>query len=58
MLDDVKVPVPARADGLGELERVVLEVGEGILGQRFEPLPSRANCATCDYRVVCPAAAV
>jgi DNA helicase-2/ATP-dependent DNA helicase PcrA len=58
VLDDVKVPVPPRTDGMEELEGLVLEVGAGILDQRFEPLPSRASCASCDYRVVCPAAAV
>ena len=35
---------------------VVLEVGEGILAQEFEPTPSRAVCSMCDYRIVCPAA--
>jgi len=34
----------------------VLEVGEGILGQDFEPRPSPAVCGWCDYRLVCPAA--
>ncbi len=34
----------------------MLEVGDGILAQRFEPTPSPAACAYCDYRVVCPAA--
>jgi RecB family exonuclease len=58
VLDDVKVPVPPRGEGIEELEQVVLEVGAGILAQRFEPLPSRTSCANCDYRVVCPAAAV
>ena len=34
----------------------VLEVGEGILAQRFEPTPSQAVCAVCDYRLACPVA--
>ena len=34
----------------------VLAVGEGILGQRFEPTPSRSACSLCGYRIVCPAA--
>ena len=34
----------------------VLEVGEGILAEAFEPTPSVAACALCDYRIVCPAA--
>ena len=36
----------------------VLEVGEGILAQEFEPTPSRATCSVCDYRIACPAAEV
>jgi DNA helicase-2/ATP-dependent DNA helicase PcrA len=58
VLDDVKVPLPAGREDEQELKEVVLEVGAGILAQRFEPLPSRARCAICDYRVVCPAAEV
>jgi RecB family exonuclease len=57
VLDDCKVPVPAR--GAPEAERVhdtVLSVGEGIMAQAFEPTPSPAVCAHCDYRIVCPAA--
>ena len=36
--------------------RLVLEVGDGILAQGFEPTPSYAACSVCDYRIVCPAA--
>jgi len=57
VLDDVKVPVTSDGDE-EELKQVVLEVGAGILAQRFEPQPARARCAICDYRVVCPAAEV
>jgi DNA helicase-2/ATP-dependent DNA helicase PcrA len=56
VLDDVKVAVPA---GVGDPDAVadtVLEVGEGILAQAFEPTPSPSACALCDYRIVCPAA--
>ncbi len=56
VLDDLKVPVPDRAADARPLEEVVLEVGDGILAQRFEPTPSPSACAYCDYRVVCPAA--
>ncbi len=56
VLDDVKVPVPDRAADAQAVEELVLEVGDGILAQRFEPTPSPAACAYCDYRVVCPAA--
>jgi RecB family exonuclease len=56
LLDDRKVPVP-RADGGEEWVReAVLRVGEGILAQDFEPTPSPAVCALCDFRIVCPAA--
>jgi DNA helicase-2/ATP-dependent DNA helicase PcrA len=56
VLDDRKVPLPRKA-GAGEWVRgAVLEVGEGILAQNFEPTPSPAVCARCDYRIVCPAA--
>jgi RecB family exonuclease len=56
VLDDRKVPVPAGA-GSGEwVRQAVLEAGEGILAQNFEPTPSPTACAHCDYRIVCPAA--
>ncbi len=56
VLDDRKVPVPADA-GSGEwVKQAVLEAGAGILAQSFEPTPSPAACAHCDYRIVCPAA--
>jgi len=45
---------PATLDGLLAM-RGVLEVGEAILAQEFEPTPSRAACSICDYRIVCPA---
>jgi DNA helicase-2/ATP-dependent DNA helicase PcrA len=55
VLDDAKVPVPAAA-GRDWIEEVATEVAEGILSQGFEPTPSYAACAMCDYRLVCPAA--
>lgn len=55
VLDDAKVPAPAAA-GRAWIEEVAAEVGEGILSQGFEPTPSYAACAICDYRLVCPAA--
>jgi RecB family exonuclease len=57
VLDDVKVPVSSGGDE-ERLRGVVLEVGEGILGEHFEPRPARERCASCDYRVVCPAATI
>jgi DNA helicase-2/ATP-dependent DNA helicase PcrA len=55
VLDDAKVPVPAAA-GRDWIEEVATEVADGILSQGFEPTPSYAACAMCDYRLVCPAA--
>jgi DNA helicase-2/ATP-dependent DNA helicase PcrA len=56
VLDDLKVPVARDERDAEWVTGVVLEVGEGILGQEFEPTPSRAACSICDYRIVCPAA--
>jgi len=56
LLDDRKVPVPADAACDAAITDTVMEVGEGILGQAFEPTPSRAACSICDYRIICPAA--
>jgi len=56
VLDDRKVPVPAGESAGASVEDIVLEVGEGILAQEFQPTPSRAACSICDYRIVCPAA--
>ena len=55
VLDDAKVPVPAAA-GRDWIEEVAGEVADGIMSQGFEPTPSYAACAMCDYRLVCPAA--
>jgi DNA helicase-2/ATP-dependent DNA helicase PcrA len=56
VLDDLKVPVPRDERDAQAVEEVVLEVGEGILAQAFEPTPSPGACSMCDYRIVCPAA--
>ncbi|HEX4107170.1 MAG TPA: ATP-dependent DNA helicase [Solirubrobacteraceae bacterium] len=55
VLDDEKVAVPREPD-IEWLRDTVQEVAEGILSQGFEPTPSYAACALCDYRIVCPAA--
>jgi DNA helicase II / ATP-dependent DNA helicase PcrA len=55
VLDDLKVTLPREADP-ERVRETVMEVGEGILGQRFEPTPSKAACSLCDFRIVCPAA--
>ncbi len=56
VLDDLKVPVPRGPADTESIKDTVLEVGEGILAQAFEPTPSHAACSLCDYRIVCPAA--
>jgi RecB family exonuclease len=56
VLDDLIVPVARGERDAEAVESIVLEVGEGILGQEFEPTPSPAACSMCDYRIVCPAA--
>ncbi|HEY3960301.1 MAG TPA: PD-(D/E)XK nuclease family protein [Solirubrobacteraceae bacterium] len=56
VLDDLKVPVPRGEQDAVSIKDTVLEVGEGILAQAFEPTPSHAACSICDYRIVCPAA--
>jgi DNA helicase-2/ATP-dependent DNA helicase PcrA len=56
VLDDEKVALPSE-EGDGEaIRETVLEVGEGIMGQGFEPTPSYAACSVCEYRIMCPAA--
>ena len=58
VLDDRKVPLPGGQRETNKIADTVLEVGEGILAQEFEPTPSRATCSVCDYRIACPAAEV
>ncbi len=56
VLDAEKVAAPAKPDDAERVERTVLQVGEGVLGQDFEPRPSPTVCSWCDYRLICPAA--
>ncbi|HEX3910515.1 MAG TPA: PD-(D/E)XK nuclease family protein [Solirubrobacteraceae bacterium] len=56
VLDDLKVPVPRGTQDEASVADLVMEVGEGILAQEFEPTPSHAACSICDYRIVCPVA--
>ncbi len=56
VLDAEKVAAPVRADDAERVERTVLKVGEGVLGQDFEPRPAPTTCSWCDYRLICPAA--
>ncbi|HSR93926.1 MAG TPA: ATP-dependent DNA helicase [Solirubrobacterales bacterium] len=56
VLDAEKVAAPVGPDDAERVERTVLQVGEGVLGQDFEPRPSPTVCSWCDYRLICPAA--
>jgi superfamily I DNA/RNA helicase/RecB family exonuclease len=56
VLDAEKVAAPTQPDDAERVERTVLQVGEGILSQDFEPRPSPKVCSWCDYRLICPAA--
>jgi RecB family exonuclease len=56
VLDDLLVPVPRDERDADAVKDIVIEVGEGILAQAFEPTPSPSACSICDYRIVCPAA--
>jgi DNA helicase-2/ATP-dependent DNA helicase PcrA len=56
VLDADKVAAPTKSDDAERVERTVLAVGEGVLGQDFEPRPSPTTCSWCDYRLICPAA--
>jgi DNA helicase II / ATP-dependent DNA helicase PcrA len=56
VLDAEKVAAPIRPDDAERVERTVLQVGEGVIGQDFEPRPSPTVCGWCDYRLICPAA--
>jgi DNA helicase-2/ATP-dependent DNA helicase PcrA len=55
VLDDEKVQVPSAEMDPDWIARVVVEVGEAIMAERFEPTPAPATCALCDYRIACPA---
>jgi DNA helicase-2/ATP-dependent DNA helicase PcrA len=56
VLDAEKVAAPIKPDDAERVERTVLQVAEGALGQDFEPRPSPKVCSWCDYRLICPAA--
>jgi DNA helicase-2/ATP-dependent DNA helicase PcrA len=56
VLDADKVAAPTKPDDAERVERTVLSVGEGVLGQDFEPRPAPTTCGWCDYRLICPAA--
>jgi DNA helicase-2/ATP-dependent DNA helicase PcrA len=56
VLDDQRVSLGPDEAGASWVADAVETAGAGILAQAFEPTPSRAVCALCDYRIACPAA--
>jgi DNA helicase-2/ATP-dependent DNA helicase PcrA len=56
VLDADKVAAPTKPDDAERVERTVLQVGEGVISQDFEPRPSPTVCSWCDYKLICPAA--
>jgi DNA helicase II / ATP-dependent DNA helicase PcrA len=56
LLDDVKVQMASERLDSESVGEIVLDVAAAIQGQEFEPTPSHAACALCDYRLLCPAA--
>jgi DNA helicase-2/ATP-dependent DNA helicase PcrA len=56
VLDDERVSLGPQEAGAAWIAETIERAGEGILSQAFEPTPSRAVCALCDYRIACPAA--
>lgn len=57
VLDDLIVPLAGDGYDIESMRDVVMKVGDGILGERFEPTPSPDVCAMCDYRITCPSVA-
>lgn len=56
LLDDLRVPLPEDVRDAGWVRDTVVEVGESIMQERFDPTPSEAACSLCDYRIACPVA--
>lgn len=56
VMEGVRERIEPGPDDRERVERTVLEVGEGVLSQDFEPRPSPSVCSWCDFRLVCPAA--
>jgi DNA helicase-2/ATP-dependent DNA helicase PcrA len=55
VLDDARVQLGPDDGARERIEDAVEDVGAGILAQGFEPTPSYAVCAMCEYRIACPA---
>ena len=56
VLDDTRVRLGIEDGAAPWIEETVAEVAAGIQAQAFEPTPSFATCAMCEYRIACPAA--
>ena len=56
VLDDARVRLGIEDGAAPWIEETVNEVASGIMAQAFEPTPSHAVCAMCEYRIACPAA--
>jgi DNA helicase-2/ATP-dependent DNA helicase PcrA len=56
VLDDERVRLGADDGAPGWIEETVEEVAGAVMAQAFEPTPSVAVCAMCEYRIACPAA--
>jgi DNA helicase-2/ATP-dependent DNA helicase PcrA len=56
VLDAKKVNVPTQEANLARVTELVAQAAAAITAERFDPTPSQAACAVCDYRIVCPAA--
>ncbi|HEY7966507.1 MAG TPA: ATP-dependent DNA helicase [Solirubrobacteraceae bacterium] len=56
VLDDTRVRLGIEDGAAPWIEETVEEVAAGIQAQAFEPTPSFATCAMCEYRIACPAA--
>jgi CRISPR/Cas system-associated exonuclease Cas4 (RecB family) len=52
------VTVEKPRDRLEEDRQTIINVAEGIRAERFPAKPDRMKCSGCDFRLLCPSAAV
>jgi ATP-dependent DNA helicase UvrD/PcrA len=53
-----RVTVDKPVDRLDEDRQTILKVAEGIRAELFPAKPDRMKCSSCDFRLLCPSAAV
>ena len=53
-----RVHVEKPPERLREDKDAILKAAQGIRSERFPALPDRVKCAGCDFRLLCPSAAV